>query len=102
MELNASSSASAYTHQSIIVDFNNASHVYLLERAWEELFLPEFPNQKQQESVADWKRRNEDPNVGLSIPIIGENLDDPENAVIKGFSVGTLFKKSGTLLQDYT
>lgn len=102
MENNASGRVPEFAHPSIIVDFNNASHIRLLERAWDELYQVEFPHQKQQETVADWKRRNADPRVGLSVPIIGENLDDPVNAIIKGFAVGTLFKKSGTLLQDYT
>ncbi len=102
MELNASSSASAHRHSSIITDFNNAAHLRLLDRAWNEIYQIEFPHPKQQETVADWKRRNADPKIGLSIPIIGENLHDPENAIIKGFAVATLFRKSGTLLQDYT
>ncbi len=122
MENNASGRVPEFAHPSIIVDFNNASHIRLLERAWTELFEEEFPDPKQQETVADWMRRAQDPNVEVIIPIIGDNLHDPENAVIKGFAVGTLFKdvpsgnntdspaleseeefeEGATFLQDYT
>ena len=101
MELNALSRVPAFSYPSIIVDFNNASHVHLLEKAWDKLFLKEFPEPKQCETVQDWIRRSTDPNVIVTIPVIGENLHDPERASIKGFAVSTLYKKSGALMLDF-
>lgn len=90
------------SHTTFFVDFNNASHVHLLDRAWDELFIKKFPCVTQQETVADWKRRTQDPDVHVSIPMIVENPEDPDNTTIFGMAVGTFFRRSQTLLQDYT
>ena len=83
----------------IIDDIDDPVSAALLKRAYHEVYLPAFPIAAERESLEQWcarlKRGKDD------IVIVGENLADPDKAVIKGLCVGVYFSISDVGLLSY-
>lgn len=83
----------------IIDDMDDPVSAKLLKRAYNEVYLPAFPIASERESLEQWtarlKRGKDD------IVIVGENLADPDKAVIKGICVGVYFSISDVGLLSY-
>jgi GNAT superfamily N-acetyltransferase len=83
----------------IIDDIDDPKSAALLKRAYHEVYLPAFPIASERESLEQWcarlKRGKDD------IVVVGENLADPEKAVIKGLCVGVYFSISDVGLLSY-
>lgn len=83
----------------VIDDIDDPVSAALLKRAYNEVYLPAFPIASERESLEQWcarlKRGKDD------IVIIGENLKDPDKAVVKGICVGVYFSISDVGLLSY-
>ncbi len=87
-------------HEVVIIDdIDDPASAKLLKRAYNEVYLPAFPIAAERESLEQWcarlKRGKDD------IVIVGENLGDPDKAVIKGICVGVYFSISDVGLLSY-
>jgi hypothetical protein len=87
-------------HEIVIIDdIDDPVSAKLLKRAYNEVYLPAFPIAAERESLEQWcarlKRGKDD------IVICGENLSDPDKAVIKGICVGVYFSISDVGLLSY-
>lgn len=87
-------------HEVVIIDdIDDPKYATLLKRAYNEVYLPAFPIAAERESLEQWcarlKRGKDD------IVIAGENLSDPDKAVIKGICVGVYFSISDVGLLSY-
>jgi GNAT superfamily N-acetyltransferase len=83
----------------VIDDIDDPKSAALLKRAYNEVYLPAFPIAAERETLEQWtsrlKRGKDD------IVICGENLGDPEKAVIKGICVGVYYSISDVGLLSY-
>ena len=75
----------------------------LLEQAYARVFVPAFPVPESRESLDKFLRAMNGGIKGVSIVInvMGENLDDPQARVIKGFSVAYYYEKHNVGLLAY-
>ncbi|MDE1151123.1 MAG: hypothetical protein PW788_01180 [Micavibrio sp.] len=77
--------------------------MHLLEEAYNDIYLPAFPIDDERESLDKFKRaiNGDFDKVKVVINILGENLEDPKNYVIKGMSVGYYYEGQNVGLLAY-
>ena len=75
----------------------------LLERAYNDIYLPAFPIESERESLEKFMQavNGELPGIGIVINILGENLLDADKRVVKGISVAYLYEAHDTGLLAY-
>ncbi len=75
----------------------------ILEEAYNDIYLPAFPIDEERESLDKFKRalNGEFDKVKIVINILGENLEDPDNYVLKGMSVGYYYESQNVGLLAY-
>lgn len=76
---------------------------HLLEQAYNEIYLPAFPDKKERDSLETFMKTIDGkyPNVEIVVNILGENLEDPDNYVIKGIGVAYYYKNQNVGLLAY-
>lgn len=75
----------------------------LLAEAYDRVFVPAFPVPESRESLDKFTRAMNGgiPGVSIIINVMGENLADANNRVIKGFSVAYYYEKHSVGLLAY-
>jgi hypothetical protein len=77
--------------------------LHLLEEAYRDIYVPAFPDENERESLEKFKKAVDGgfPGVQVVINILGERLEDPDNYVVKGISVGYYYEKQNVGLLAY-
>lgn len=75
----------------------------LLERAYDEIYLPAFPDPNEQETLEKFHEilRNDRPHARIVIQLAGTNLDSPKKADVAGLGIAYYYRKSATGLLAY-
>lgn len=81
----------------IVVNTQNRGLEKTLEKAYQELYLPTFPLETGNDTLAKWKEHMDDPSLPIdyTITIAGDNLRT-DNPQIRGMCVSAYFKDSDT------
>lgn len=89
--------------QILNVSADSTHHAALLEKAYHDIYVPAFPDPDEREDLEKFRKVLEGgiKGVGIAINILGENLDDPQKAVIKGVSVGYYYEHQNVGLLAY-
>jgi hypothetical protein len=76
---------------------------HLLEEAYHKIYVPAFPDDDERESLEKFMKAIDGgfPGVGIAVNILGENLQDPDNYVLKGISIAYYYEKQGVGLLAY-
>lgn len=76
---------------------------HLLEEAYEDIYVPAFPDKDERESLKTFQKavNGKYENVEVVINILGENLEDPDNYVVKGIGIAYYFEKQNVGLLAY-
>jgi hypothetical protein len=77
--------------------------LHLLEEAYEDIYVPAFPDAKERESLEKFKKAINGgyDKVQIVVNVLGEHLEDPENYVIKGMSVAYYYEQQNVGLLAY-
>ncbi len=76
---------------------------HLLEEAYEDIYVPAFPDKNEREGLDKIQKAiaGKYDKLQIVVNILGENLDDQENYVIKGISVAYYFEQQNVGLLAY-
>lgn len=76
---------------------------HLLEEAYEDIYVPAFPDKKERDTLETFQKAisGNYPNIDIVVNILGENLEDPENYVIKGIGIAYYYKDQNVGLLAY-
>ncbi len=101
MELLASSSASAT--QLYRIDLSQSFDLQVLGEAVRDVFVPSFKKTSADllENVDIWQKRNQDPNVILSVLVAGSDVFDNTKRKMTAFALGSFYKAANAGLLDY-
>ena len=75
----------------------------LLKEAYENIYVPAFPNPDSRESLEKFMRAINGgiPKVGIVVNILGEHLNDPQNYVLKGISIAYYYEPQNVGMLAY-
>lgn len=82
---------------------NTPQHFHLLEEAYREIFIPAFPDPDERESLQQIMEAIHEkvPNLVMAVNILGENLNDPQKAVVKGIGIAEYYEDASVGLLAY-
>ncbi len=103
MEL--SKSRNAFAHSTVTIDLTQPGHLELLKKAYNEIYVPAFPNDDERENLDLWtnklKSKSRSSADKYVIIIAGNDLDDASACFIKGISVGIYYDDAQSGLMAY-
>lgn len=75
----------------------------LLEEAYHTIYVPAFPDDDERESLDKFMKAINGgfPGVGIAVNLLGENLEDPDNYVLKGISIAYYYEEQNVGLLAY-
>ena len=76
---------------------------HLLDEAYKNIYLPAFPDEKERETLEKFHKAIDGgfEKIQIVVNILGENLEDPENYVIKGLSIAYYYENQNVGLLAY-
>ena len=89
-------------HSVHIVEPDNPKSLALLTKSYKEVYEAAFPIEEERESLDAWLKslKGENPNVNITISILGEDLDKPK-PVLKAMSIGYYYHDQNVGLLGY-
>lgn len=94
----------AYANEILTIDLSQPGHMNMLVWAYNNIYIPCFPNKAHREPLEHWIERlqGNPPTPDRYVVILaGENLDNPAIAKIKGISVGIYYEAAEAGLMAY-
>lgn len=94
------------TSDILVIDTEKEGHFDLIKRAYDEIYIPSFPDKQDREPLSRWVNRcdpflQKNNTSAYILMVAGQNLADPENGFIEGLAVGIYFKRTNVALLAY-
>jgi len=105
MKLDSALTSGSCTYGFEKIDLSKQGHLDLLLRAHDEIYVPSFPIEEERDSLELWLMRlSENTSKAAyryAIFIAGDQLENPQKAILKGISVGIYYKEAQAGLMAY-